>query len=135
MDHWLQIQLIGPEGRFKRIEMEREAFLTNVSQDSPQLDSVKITRKIQTALENSDISLSNMELVQLGRDGNAVYMSTRLSLNVGNSNRLVTGLAGITLLNSLPLTVVVYEATGQAKSRSRLHPTLQQLMTSLLMEN
>ncbi len=135
LDHWLQIQLIGPKGDFKRLEVGREAFLSSVSKASPRLDAAKINRQIQTALENPDVSLSNMQVAQLGRDGNAVYMSTRMSLNVGDSNRLVTGLGGITLLNSLPLSVIVYEATGQAKSREQLQPTLQHLLTSLLTEN
>jgi hypothetical protein len=135
LDHWIHIQLIGPKGDFKRLEMGREAFLTGVSKDSPRLDAAKINRQIQSALESPDVSLSNMQVVQLGRDGNAVYMSTRMTLNVGDRNRLVTGLGGITLLNSLPLTVIVYEATGQAKSREQQQPILQQLLTSLLTKN
>lgn len=135
LDHWLQIQLIGPKGDFKRLDVGREAFLASVAKASPRLDAANINRQIQAALENPDLSLSNMQVAQLGRDGNAVYISTRMSLNVGDSNRLVTGLGGITLLNSLPLTVIVYEATGQAKSREQLQPILQQLLTSLLTEN
>lgn len=135
LDHWIQIQLIGPKGDFKRLEMGREAFLTGVSKGSPRLDTAKINRQIQSALGSPDVSLSNAQVVQLGRDGNAAYMSTRMTLNVGGSNRLITGFGGITLLNSLPLTVMVYEATGQAKSREQLQPILQQLLTSLLMEN
>lgn len=134
-DHWLQIQLIGPKGVFKRLEIGREAFLAAVSKASPRLDLGKITKQIQEALENPDLSLSNIQFKQIGRDGNAVYLSTRMSMDVGDNHRLVTGLGGITLLNSLPLTVIVYEATGQAKSREQLQPTLHQLLTSLLTEN
>ena len=34
LDHWLQIQLIGPKGNFQRIEMPREAFLSGLSKSS-----------------------------------------------------------------------------------------------------
>lgn len=135
LDHWLQIQLIGPKGDFKRLEMGREAFLVGLAKTSPRLDAAEINRRIQAALENPDLSLSKMRVTPLGRDGNAVYFSSRMSLNIGESSRAVIGLSGITLLNSLPLTVIVYEATGQAKSREQLQPTLQQLLVSLFTEN
>jgi hypothetical protein len=41
----------------------------------------------------------------------------------------------MTLLNALPLNIIVYEGTGEASSRERLQPTLHQLLTSLLSEN
>lgn len=135
LDHWLQIQLIGPKGNFKRLEMGREAFLVGLAKTSLRLDAAEITRRIQAAFENPDLSVSEMKVTPLGRDGNAVYFSSRMNLNMGESRRPITGLSGITLLNSLPLTVIVYEATGSAKSREQLQPTLQELLVSLFTEN
>lgn len=136
LDHWLQIQLIGPKGDFKRLEMGREAFLVGLAKNSsPRLDAAEISRRLQAALENPDLSFSEMQVTPLGRDGNAVYFSIRMNLKVGESSRPMTGLSGFTLLNSLPLTVNVYEATGQAKSREQLQRTLQQLLMSLFTEN
>lgn len=135
LDHWLQIQLIGPKGDFKRIEVGREAFLVGVAKASPRLDTSEINRRIKAALADTDLSLSKMEVASLGRDGNAVYFSSRMNLNVGNSSRPVTGLSGITLVNSLPLTINVYEGTGTATSREKLQQTLQQLLVSVLTEN
>jgi len=135
LDHWLQIQLLGPKGDFKRVEVGRQGFLDSVSKVKPELDAAKINREIQTALENPDMSASNMQVLQLGRDGNATYMSFRMRLKIGDSDRLVTGLGGVTLINSLPLSVIVYEATGQINSRGQLQPTLQQLLMSLLTQN
>lgn len=135
LDHWLQIQLIGPKGDFKRLEMGREAFLAGVAKTSPRLNPTEINRRIRAALENPELNFSKMKVTPLGRDGNAVYFSSRMNLNIGESSRPVTGLSGITLLNSLPLSVIVYEATGQAKSREQLPPTLQQLLISLFTEN
>ena len=135
LDHWVQIQLIGSKGDFKRIEMPREAFLVGVASASPRLDAAEINRRIVTALADTDLSVSKMQLLTLGRDGNAVYFSVRMNLDVGVSSRPVTGLSGITLVNSLPLTINVYEGTGTAVSREKLQPTLQQLLTSVLTEN
>ena len=135
LDHWLQIQLIGPKGDFKRMEMGREAFLVGVAKASPRLDTAEINRRIKAALADTELSISKMQVTSLGRDGNAVYFSSRMNLNVGTSSRQVTGLSGITLVNSLPLTINVYEGTGTSTSRERLQPTLLQLLTSVLTEN
>jgi hypothetical protein len=135
LDHWLQIQLIGPKGDFKRLEMNREAFLASIAKSTPRVDAVEINRRLRGALENPDLSMSDMKVEQLGRDGNAAYFSARMSLSIGDSTRPVTGLSGITLLNSLPLTVNVYEGTGTAKSREQLQPVLQELLHSLFTEN
>ena len=135
LDHWLQIQLIGPKGDFKRLEMNREAFLASIAKSTPRVDAAEINRRLRGALENPDLSMSDMKVEQLGRDGNAVYFSARMNLSIGDSTRPVTGLSGITLLNSLPLTVNVYEGTGAAKSREQLQPVLQELLQSLFTEN
>lgn len=135
LDHWLQIQIIGPKGDFKRLEMNREAFLAGIAKSSPHVDAAEINRRLRGAFENPDLSMSDMKVEQLGRDGNAVYFSARMNLSVGDSTRPVTSLSGITLLNSLPLTVNVYEGTGTAKSREQLQPVLQELLHSLFTEN
>ena len=135
LDHRLQIQLIGAQGNFKRLEIGREAFLVGVAKASPRLDTSEISRRIKAALADTDLSLSKMQVAPLGRDGNAVYLSSRMNLNVGNNSRPVTGLSGITLVNSLPLTINVYEGTGTASSREKLQPALQQLLLSVLAEN
>lgn len=135
LDHWLQIQLIGLKGEFKRMEIGREAFLVGVAKASPRLNTVEINRRIEAALTDTGVSLSNMQATTLGRDGNAVYLSTRANLNVGGSSRPVTGLGGFTLVNSLPLLIIVYEGTGKTTSRENLRPTLQQLLNSVLTEN
>jgi hypothetical protein len=135
LDHWLQIQLIGPKGDFKRMEMGRETFLEAVAKGSPRLDSTEIIRRINSALADTDVSMTKIQVAPLGRDGNAVYFSSRMNLSSGSSSRLVTGLSGITLVNSLPLTINVYEGTGTATGREKLQPTLQQLLLSVLTEN
>lgn len=135
LDHWLQIQLIGPKGDFKRFEMGREAFLTGIAKSTPRVDAAEINRRLRGALENPDLNMSEMKVEPLGRDGNAIYFSARMNLNIGVSTRPVTGLSGITLLNSLPLTVNVYEGTGTAMSRDQLQPVLQELLQSLFTEN
>lgn len=133
--HWVQIQLIGPKGEFKRIEIGRETFLAGIAKTSPILDIAEVNRRIRSALDDTDASVTRAQVSLLGRDGNAVYFSFRMNLNTGSSSRPVTGLSGITLVNSLPLTINVYEGTGTATSREQLQNTLRQLLLSVLTEN
>ena len=135
LDHWLQIQLIGANAKFKRMEIGREAFLVEIAKASPRLDTSEINRRIESDLANTHLNLSKMQVESLGRDGNAVYFSYRMNLRVGNSSRPVTGLSAITLINSLPLTISVYEGVGTAASHGKLQSTLQQILTSVLSEN
>jgi len=135
LDHWLQIQLIGPKGNYQRIEMQREAFLSGFSKSTPRVNAAELNRRLKASFENGDISLSDMKFEPIGRDGNAVYFSMRMNMIVGETSRPVTGISGITLLNSLPLTINVYEGTGSPQSRSQLQAVQQELMNSLLTEN
>lgn len=135
LDHWLQIQLIGPKGNFQRIEMPRETFLSSLSKSSPRVNSAELNRRLKASFENSEISLSDMKFEPIGRDGNAVYFSMRMNMSVGETSRPVTGISGITLLNSLPLSINVYEGTGSPQSRGQLQSVQQELLNSLLTEN
>ena len=135
LDHWLQIQLIGPKGNFQRIEMPREAFLSSLSKSSPRVNAAELNHRLKASFENSDISLSDMKIEPIGRDGNAVYFSMRMNMSVGETSRRISGISGITLLNSLPLSINVYEGTGSPQSRGQLHAVLQELLNSLLTEN
>jgi hypothetical protein len=135
LDHWLQIQLIGPKGNFQRVEMPREEFLSALSKSSPRVSAAALNQRLKASLKNSDISLSDMKFEPLGRDGNAVYFSMRMNMSVGETSRLISGISGITLLNSLPLSINVYEGTGSPQSRSQLQAVQQELLSSLLTEN
>lgn len=135
LDHWLQIQLIGPKGNFQRVEMPREAFLSSLSKLSPRVNAAELNLRLRASFENGDISLSDMKFEPIGRDGNAVYFSMRMNMIVGETSRPVTGLSGITLLNSLPLSINVYEGVGSPQSRGQLQAVQQELMNSLLTEN
>lgn len=135
LDHWLQIQLIGPKGNFRRIEMPREAFLSGLSKSSPRVNAAELNRRLKASFENSDINLSDMKIEPIGRDGNAVYFSMRMNMIVGETSRPVTGISGITLLNSLPLSVNVYVGTRSPQSRGQLQAVQQELLNSLLTEN
>lgn len=135
LDHWLQIQLIGTKGNFQRIEMPREAFLSGLSKSNPRVDAAELNRRLKASFENGDISLSDMKFEPIGRDGNAVHFSMRMNMIIGATSRQVTGISGITLLNSLPLSINVYESTGSPQSRGQLQGVQQELLNSLLTEN
>ncbi len=135
LDHWLQIQLLGPKGNFQRVDMQREAFLTGLAKSSPRVNPAELNQRLKESFENVDISLSDMKFEPIGRDGNAVYFSMRMNMSIGESSRPISGISGITLLNSLPLAINVYEGTGSAQSRGQLHTVQQELLNSLLTEN
>ena len=135
LDHWLQIQLIGSKGNLQRIEVPRETFLSGLSKSSPRVNPTELNRRLKAAFENSDINLTDMNFEPIGRDGNAVYFSMRMNMSVGGSSRPISGVSGITLLNSLPLSINVYEGTGSPKSRAQLQAVQQELLNSLLTEN
>ncbi len=135
LDHWLQIQLIGPKGNFQRIEMPREAFLSGLSKSTPRVNSAELNRRLKASFENSDVALTDIKFEPIGRDGNAVYFSMRMNMSVGESSRPISGISAITLLNSLPLSINVYEGTGSPQSRGQLQAIQQELLNSLLTEN
>lgn len=135
LDHWLQIQLIGPKGKFERVQMPREAFLSGLSKSGERVNAAELNQRLKASFENADISLSEMKFEPIGRDGNAVYISMRMNMIVGETSRPVTGIGGITLLNSLPLSINVYEGTGSPQSLGQLQAVQQELMNSLLTEN
>ena len=135
LDHWLQIQLLGAQGNFQRVEMAREDFLSGLSQSSPRVNADELNRRLSASLETSDISLSDTKFEPIGRDGNAVYFAMQMNINVGESSRVVTGIGGTTLLNALPLSINVYEGDGSPQSRGQLQALQQELLQSLLTEN
>lgn len=135
LDHWLQIQLICPKGNCQRIEMPREAFLSGLYKSIPRVNSAELNRRLKASFENSEVALTDMKFEPIGRDGNAVYFSMRMNMSVGERSRQISGISAITLLNSLPLSINVYEGTGSPQSRGQLQAVQQELLNSLLTEN
>jgi hypothetical protein len=135
LDHWMQIQMIGPKGDFKRIEMSREAFLNGISKSSPRIEFNEIMRKSQSMYQQFDVDLSNTNMTPIGRDGNAFYVSIQMTLGQDNVKTRVTGLGAMTLVNAVPLNILFYEATGTTKSRDQLAGSLRGSLTSLFTEN
>jgi hypothetical protein len=127
--------MIGPKGDFKRIEMSREAFLKGISKSSPQIEFNEIMKKSQAVYQQFDVNLSNASLTPIGRDGNAFYVSIQMTLGQDNVKTRVTGLGAMTLVNAVPLNVLIYEATGTTKSRDQLAGLLRSSLTSLFIEN
>jgi len=135
LDHWIQIQLIGPNGNYRRLEMTREEFLTKVSQATPRISPAEIERRMQLAFEGSDVSVSQPQIESLGRDGNALYFHLRMLMTTDNVRRPISGISATTLLNSLPLAINAYEATGRPESRDAMKNVHRQLLVTLLTQN
>src|SRR3546814_4783074 len=105
--------------------MPREAFLSGLSKSTPRVNSAELNRRLKASFENSDVALTDMKFEPIGRDGNAVYFSMRMNMSVGESSRPISGISAITLLNSLPLSINVYEGTGRSEEHTS---ELQSLM-------
>ena len=135
LNHWMQIQLISAAGEFKRLEIPRETFLIGLSKSAPKFDMTELENKINSRLSEVDVSMSNLNVTQIGRDGNAYYMATRTTIKYGNESKVTRGLGGVTLINSIPLAVWIYESTGTSNSRDQLQITLREAFVSLTSEN
>ena len=135
LDHWMQIQLISAAGEFKRMEIPRETFLIGLSKSAPKLDIAELENRINSRLSEVDVRMSNLNLNQIGRDGNAYYMATRSTVKFGNESKVARGLGGVTLINSIPLAVWIYESSGTPNSRDQLQITLREAFVSLTSEN
>src|SRR3546814_20300434 len=85
LDHWLQIQLIGPQGNFQRIEMPREAFLSGLSKSTPRVNSAELNRRLNASFENSDVALQDTNSDPFVRAGHADYFSMRINMSLGAS--------------------------------------------------
>lgn len=135
LDHWLQVQLVGPKGIFKRLEIGKEAYLSAISKFSPQLDLTEVNRRMESIFANQAVSIGEPQIVPLGRDGNAAYFAGRMTLTMGADSRLITTFGAMTLVNSLPLNFWIYEATGEARDRELMRRDLRQMLTSVFAGN
>jgi hypothetical protein len=135
VQHWYQIQLLGPNGNFKRVESKRLEFIIGVAKSVPRMDAAELTRRVNAAISNSERSLSDIQVTPLGRDDNAVYFFQSFVANFGSSRRPVRALVGITLVKSLPLSIVVNERADEPVKRELLQRRLQQVLLSLINEN
>lgn len=135
VDNFMQIQLIGPRGDFKRLEISRENYLNAISQQSAKLSNSELEEKMKKIMQDADVNLLNTDIKDIGRDGNAFYMTTKSTINYDGNLRTVVGLGGSTLINSLPLSVLVFDAAPTRNTQSKLHSVLRISILSLLSEN
>ncbi len=134
-DHWVQIQLLGQNGQFKRLDIQREAFLSVMARNTPKIDMAQIEQRINASFKQLDLSSTGTQAHPVGRDANAVYMSMRMNLVVGDATKPISALGAVTLVNSLPLSALAYEASSSAFSRTRLQSTLHEFLGALLTHN
>lgn len=135
IDHWLQIQLLGPNGVFKKVGVNKEQFLTGVAKGIPIVRSTELERRINSALTEVDRGISNMQITPLGRDKNTVYFLQKSIVRIGKNSRTVTSIVGITLANSLPISIVASEGVGTEESRNIAKATLLQMLISIITKN
>ncbi len=137
-DHWLQIQVLGAKGEFKPITEHRERFLASLSKIQPKLNMAEMNKRISQAMKDQAMKGQTMRLDEvgvepIGRDGNAAYFTTRGKLTTSESTRQVRGIAGATLINSVPMMVAAYDASDNYKdgfqSQSAMRAVLQSLLT------
>ena len=113
----------------------REQFLASVSKAQPRLDVAEINKRISTAMRDQTIRIDDVGLEVVGRDGNAIYLTIRFKLKIGDVTRQLRGVAGLTLVNSVPLSVVAYDATNEHKDPNQNQSAMRTVLQSLLTEN
>lgn len=134
-DHWIQIQVLGTRGEFKPVSAPREQFLASVSKIQPRLDVAELNKRISTAMRDQSMRMDDVGVEVVGRDGNATYLTTRSKLKIGDITRQIRGVAGLTLVNSVPLSVVAYDATNEYKDGNQPQTAMRAVLQSLLTEN
>lgn len=134
-DHWIQIQVLGTRGEFNPISAAREQFLASVSKSQPRLDVAEINERIRTAMSDKTMRMNDVGVEVVGRDGNAAYLTTRSKLKIGDVTRQIRGVAGLTIVNSVPLSVVAYDATNEYKDTNQNQSTMRAVLQSLLTDN
>lgn len=134
-DHWIQIQVLGARGEFKPVSVLREQFLASVAKAKPRLDVAKLNKRISLAMKDQAARMENVSVEVIGRDGNAAYFAMRSQLQVGTSTRQIQGVGGMTLMNSVPLSVVAYEAVNDYKDSNHTQAAMRAILQSLLTEN
>jgi hypothetical protein len=127
--------LLGARGEFNLLNVSRERFLAAIASASPQIDQNDLNKRLRSAYSNQEMSMDKAHIEILGRDGNAVYIYTRSVLKHGSASRQISGLGATTLINSVPLSINVYEGSGWAGDRERIQLNLRQILTNLLIDN
>ncbi|NEZ02793.1 hypothetical protein G4Y73_01355 [Wenzhouxiangella sp. XN201] len=133
--HWLQVQMIGPSGTFRRLPFSREEFLSNIGGQLPEIDFTAIESEAETLLERAGMDVSSVKQAPIGRDGNAIYMATNFSVENAAAPRHIRGLGAITLVNSIPLGIHVYSSKPLSDSPRDLQSDLHSLLQSILHNN
>lgn len=131
LDRWLQIQQlpVGPRRELLTVRQSRQEYLIGVARSfNHPVDIPRAANRITEAFESAQIKLNAKQITALpiGSDGMAYYLAMSFVMEVDGVKSSVRGLAGITLVQGVPLQVVVYE------SRIGLTPTLDQLQWDIL---
>lgn len=134
--HFIEIQLVGMKGRYMTIPMERDAFVTAVSgvDIGHAMDKVDLNKQLHSRLE-TNINLTKPDFANLGRDGMAVYYSIRVNMQAGGISVPISGVSGLTLVNKLPVSFIVYDSSGDFRSRQNMLPTLMAMLRDVVANN
>jgi hypothetical protein len=135
-EHFIEIQLVSMKGRYMVIPMERDTFITAVSgvDISHAMDKVDLNKQFHSRLK-TDINLTKPDFANLGRDGMAVYYSMRFNMEAGASSIPVSGVSGLTLVNKLPVSFIVYDSSDDFGSRQDMLPTLMAMLRDVEANN
>lgn len=134
LEHWVQVQLLAMGGDFRALTLDRETFVARNSRGKQRLDANELNRQLREVFGDKRKTITEVRFDVLGRDANAVYGAITMRMD-GSGGPTVTGLSALTLINSLPLSLNAYEATGTTASREQLQPTLRSLLQHVLANN
>jgi hypothetical protein len=134
-EHWLHIGVLGTKGEFKPVTGPRERFLASISKMQPKLDMTEMNKRFGQAMKDQSVRINEPGIEIIGRDGNALYFTVRMKLTTPEMTLPTRGIVGLTLINSVPLTVNAYDASDNDKDGTKTQAAMSAVVQSLLTEN
>jgi hypothetical protein len=131
LTEWLQIQVIAPKGQPELMTIGRETFLAGVDRSAPKITPEQVQELQKRTLSDLKIKSHNYQVI--GRDGNALYSVMAGELASSTEQFRFRGASALTLINSVPIMVVVYGPHEAAPQK--LMAVQRELLTSLLTSN
>ena len=109
--------------------------MDSIAKTKLRLTTGAINKQLVAALGDEKIQFSDANVSIAGRDERAVFMVLRGSMVTDTGPQPLRGLGALTLVQSWPLSIGVYETAADTVSRDQLQPTLMKALASLIAEN
>lgn len=136
LDHWLQIQVLTPGGALRNVHASREQVVASLAKTHETLATSAVMERVKRKYAEMGMVADQPNASIVGRDGNAAYLTMKLRLTLEDGAvRSLRGFGAISLINTVPLAVQGYEATGKQESIDRAQAAVNAVLRSLLVRN